>query len=280
MHALWVLSLVQEKVSRLSGRDPTSHRICRNLPAKERAFGSFRAVPKGTRPQAKPRRRKVRFASFSPKGSENCARSLAPPLPTETADAGFRWGPQSGGAESVQRSLSGVLHRHVSHARRPPAFCRPDLPHFCAAYGRLVLVFKPSVCTPNGAHAEVPRHSRRPGGCDSRSIRTQEAGGRRGKLGNRGFRTPEREERSATERGVSRGPSPWTRSLGTFSGARESTSPAGTRPGKTQGPTGTPGEKGSPLSTLHSQIIASGSPSTRVVASPSWPQAVSAWATR
>ena len=31
--------------------------------------------------------------------------------------------------------------------------------------------------------------------------------------------------------GVSRGPAPWTRSLGTFSGARESTSSAGTRPG-------------------------------------------------
>ena len=78
----------------LSGRDPTNQRICRNLPAKERAFGSFRAVPKGTRPQAKPRRRKVRFASFLPKDGENSTRSLAPPLPTETADAGFRRGPR------------------------------------------------------------------------------------------------------------------------------------------------------------------------------------------
>ena len=33
-HALWVLSLVQEKVPRLSGRDPTSQRACRNPPAK------------------------------------------------------------------------------------------------------------------------------------------------------------------------------------------------------------------------------------------------------
>ena len=33
-HALWVLSLVQEKVPRLSGRDPTSQKACRNPPAK------------------------------------------------------------------------------------------------------------------------------------------------------------------------------------------------------------------------------------------------------
>ena len=60
-------------------------------------------------------------------------------------------------------------------------------------------------------------------------------GGRRGKLCNRESRTPEREERSPTERGASRGPSPWTRSLGTFSGARESASSAGTRPGNPKG---------------------------------------------
>src|SRR5699024_546338 len=104
------------------------------------------------------------------------------------------------------------------------AFCRLDLFLPSPAYGRLLLVFKPLACSPNGVPCPRARPARRPGGCDSRSIRTQEAGGRRGKLGNRGFRTPEREERSATERGVSRGPSPWTRSLGTFSGARESTS--------------------------------------------------------
>ena len=44
-------------------------------------------------------------------------------------------------------------------------------------------------------------------------------------------RTPESRAGTPTERGVSRGSSPWTPSLGTFSGARESTSSAGTRPG-------------------------------------------------
>ena len=47
------------------------------------------------------------------------------------------------------------------HARRPPAFFRQNLPHSYPAYGRLVLVFKPSVCTPNGAGTKVPHHSRR-----------------------------------------------------------------------------------------------------------------------
>ena len=81
------------------------------------------------------------------------------------------------------------------------------------------------------AGAPFPR-ARRPGGCRCRSIRMQEAGGRRGNRRNRESRTPEREERSATERGVSRGFSPWTRSLGTFSGARESTPPVGAGPDK------------------------------------------------
>ena len=71
-------------------------------------------------------------------------------------------------------------------------------------------------------------------GWNSQSIRMHKPGGRRGNQRNRGFRTPERKERSPTERGVHRGSSPWTRSLGTFSGARESTSPAGARTGNTQ----------------------------------------------
>ena len=45
------------------------------------------------------------------------------------------------------------------------------------------------------------------------------------------FRAPESYRRTLTERGLSRGSSPWTHSLGTFSGVRESTSSAGTRPG-------------------------------------------------
>lgn len=38
------------------------------------------------------RRRKVRLSPFPP-GGENCARSLARPLPTRPADAGLLWGP-------------------------------------------------------------------------------------------------------------------------------------------------------------------------------------------
>ena len=53
MRTLWVLSLAQEKVPRPPVREPAIQRACRNPPAKERAFGSFRAVPKETRPQAK-----------------------------------------------------------------------------------------------------------------------------------------------------------------------------------------------------------------------------------
>ena len=44
-------------------------------------------------------------------------------------------------------------------------------------------------------------------------------------------RTPESCAGTSAEWGVSRGLSPWTRSLGTFSGVRESTSPAGARTG-------------------------------------------------
>ena len=90
-------------------------------------------------------------------------------------------------------------------------------------------------CGPAPLTAQGLKYPARPGapvGWDSRSIRMQKPGGRRGKLCSRESRTPEREARSATERGVSRGPSPWTRSLGTFSGARESTPPVGAGPDK------------------------------------------------
>ena len=83
--------------------------------------------------------------------------------------------------------------------------------------------------------ARTPKCLAAPGvpvGWDSRSIRMQEPGGRRGNRRSRGSRTPEREGRTSTERGVSRGSSPWTRSLGTFSGARESTPPVGAGPDK------------------------------------------------
>ena len=59
-----------------------------------RVFAYFLRVQKVGSPGGETRRRKVRFASFPPKGGENFTRSLAPPLPTETADAGFRRGPQ------------------------------------------------------------------------------------------------------------------------------------------------------------------------------------------
>ena len=107
---------------------------------------------------------------------------------------------------------------------------------FFAAYGRLFRVFKPSACFSNGAGTEVPPPGQaRTLGRRHQSVGTQKPGGRRGKLRNRESRTPEREECTPTERGVSRGPSPWTRSLGTFSGARESTPPVGAGPDKPEG---------------------------------------------
>ena len=92
------------------------------------------------------------------------------------------------------------------------------------------------VCASNGApHQSALPFQARSLGRRHPIIRTQEARGRRGNRRNREFRTPEREARSATERGVSRGFSPWTRSLGTFSGARESTPPVGAGPDKPEG---------------------------------------------
>ena len=45
-----------------------------------------------------------------------------------------------GAVSSFRRAPADTL----SDARRPPAFCAVDLPHFFAAYGRLILVFKPA----------------------------------------------------------------------------------------------------------------------------------------
>ena len=86
--------------------------------------------------------------------------------------------------------------------------------------------------------AQAPKCLAAPGGpvgCRHQRISTHKAAGRRGNRRNRGFRTPEREGRSATERGVHRGSAPYAHSLGTFSCERESTSSAGTRPGKPEG---------------------------------------------
>ena len=67
----------------------------------------------------------------------------------------------------------------------------------------------------------MPRPARRPAwAAGTKAYAMHKAAGRRGKLRSRGSRTPEREARSVTERGVSRGHSPWTRSLGTFKEAR------------------------------------------------------------
>ena len=60
--------------------------------------------------------------------------------------------------------------------------------------------------TPHG-----PAQPGAPMGWNSQSIRTHKPGGRRGNRRNRGFRTPEREERSPTERGVHRGFAPYVR---------------------------------------------------------------------
>ena len=78
----------------------------------ERVFGFFLHEQKETRPQAKPRRRKVRFASFPPKDGENFARSLAPPLPTEPASLGFGGGPRCPPVrEPAPIGLAGTLRR-------------------------------------------------------------------------------------------------------------------------------------------------------------------------
>ena len=82
---------------------------------------------------------------------------------------------------------------------------------------------------------KCPANLGAPWGRRDQSVGTQEAGGRRGNWRNLESRTPEREGRTPTERGVSRGSSPWTRSLGTFSGARESTPPVGAGPDKPKG---------------------------------------------
>ena len=178
-----------------------------------------------------------------------------------------------------------------SDARRPPAFCRLNLPHFSPAYGRLVRVFKP-------AGLRLSRRTRRSAspfqadtlGRRHRSVRTQQAGGRRGKLRNRESRTPEREGRRSTdapvalsgvlrgwadcERGPPMGPKPNRRhtpyaALWFLSGGAERNSPfrAKTEPAR-RGETRQkhrafrhPPAKGqrtedgiSPISTLHSSL--------------------------
>ena len=85
-----------------------------------------------------------------------------------------------------------------------PIFCRPNLSHFCAAYGRLPKADRLGVCAPTGApkclaNLGIPRGRR------GQSVRMQEAGGRRGNCRTVVSRTPEREGRSATERGDTQG---------------------------------------------------------------------------
>ena len=49
-------------------------------------------------------------------------------------------GSKTGAAFSYRRTPADT----PSDARRPPAFCRRNLPHFYHAYGRLAMVFKPA----------------------------------------------------------------------------------------------------------------------------------------
>ena len=61
----------------------------------KRAFGSFWPRPKGTRPGGRNLVvAKSALLRFHPRTAKTALRFLAPPLPTETADAGFRRGPQ------------------------------------------------------------------------------------------------------------------------------------------------------------------------------------------
>ena len=47
--------------------------------------------------------------------------------------------------------MTGAQDRHSAHPSAGSALVPPNLPHFCAAYGRLVRVFKPAGRASNGA---------------------------------------------------------------------------------------------------------------------------------
>ena len=91
--------------------------------------------PAWTRLYRRPRRRKVRSAPFPPAG-ENCARSLAPPLPRRPATLGSPWVPGV-----CHGRLTALISERQSRPRRPeryPAWTRHcRRPWRCRACRRL-----------------------------------------------------------------------------------------------------------------------------------------------
>ena len=206
MRTLWVLSLAQEKVPRPPVREPAICRACRHPRHKERAFGSFWPVPKGTRPggeNPKPKevagtlRRKVlvlrrnlvvaksALLRFRPRAAKTALRFLAPPLPTEPASLGFGGGPERGpaGIRRQKKAVSGLrpgafeasAPKRARQNKKPSVHIlgrKAHLPRY-HPHSRLARTQSPD----NGGHA-VPLSGAAPGRTKGRHTRRLSAGDR------------------------------------------------------------------------------------------------------
>ena len=122
--------------------------------------------------RAKPRRRKVRFTSFPPKGGENCS-SLPCASSPRVATSSISFASASGESSSISlRLLSPQKHNFCGGPSYPlrwasagaPFFCRLTLQSSTPPTGACIWCSNLGVCTPNGAGTEGPRPARRPGG--------------------------------------------------------------------------------------------------------------------
>ena len=117
--------------------------------------------------------------------------------------------PVYGGAELVPVSID---RRTVSTLCAPLGGLRPGATKLAALLPRLwAPTLGVQACGPASLTAHTPKCPARPGapvGCGYQSIRMQKPGRRQWNRCNRGSRTPEREERSATERGDTQGGAP------------------------------------------------------------------------
>ena len=194
----------------------------RRFPFSPGRASSFRHRPKGT----KGRLRGCASGSASaPKGGASL--TVGPP----PKDPRFY-----GSAELMPVSTD---RRTVSTLCAPLGGLRPGATKHAALLRRL---WAPGAgvqaCGSAPLTAHTPKCPAWPGapvGWDSRSIRLHEPGGRRGKLGNRGSRTPEREGCSPTERGgiPKGGMPPFGRAFGDFLRVQKVT-PAERRPRRPQ----------------------------------------------